>query len=50
MDKFKVDAQIKVPDDTPTTCLPKLRGRQVAANLPACRNFGEGRKEPGYGG
>jgi hypothetical protein len=26
------------------------RGRQVAANLPACRDFGEGRKELGYGG
>ena len=30
-----------------------LAGRQAkldAANLPACRNFGEGRKELGYGG
>jgi hypothetical protein len=26
------------------------RGRQVAANLPACRDFREGRKEFGYGG
>jgi len=25
------------------------RGRQVATNLPACREFGESRKELGYG-
>ena len=33
-----------------STCLRQVFGRQVAANLPACRNFGEGRKELGYGG
>ena len=32
------------------TCLRRVFSRQVAANLPACRNFGEGRKELGYGG
>ena len=32
------------------TCLRQVFGRHVAANLPACRNFGEGRKELGYGG
>ena len=32
------------------TCLRSVVGRQVAASLPACRKFGEGRKEFGYGG
>ena len=31
------------------TCLRRVSGRPVAVNLPACRNFGEGRKELGYG-
>jgi hypothetical protein len=30
-------------------CLCRGYGRQVAANLSACRAFGEGRKELGYG-
>jgi hypothetical protein len=31
------------------TCLPRLRRRQVAANLPVRRSGSEGGKEPGYG-